>query len=137
VTVRVPAAVETRVRRKWSRRAKLIGAGGIVLYLSCMIVPFVLFDRPWIFMQAFAMFNIGLAGGVRYLKAARLIELGKDQPVPDEHTRRLVDQYEERIRVEGRREVAGGSLSMPRTATEGELSLPRGGDLSVSDENGR
>ena len=129
--VQVPAPIEQRVRRKWSRRAKLIGYGLLAFYVGLLLAGFFLFKGGawWIF-----IWGSGFAAGIRYLRVGRSLE--GDFVQIDDQTRNLIVDYEAKIRIEGQREVAHGTLSVAPMETDGELSLAAdAGRLSEAEED--
>jgi hypothetical protein len=130
VPIQVPAVVEARLRKRWSRRAKLIGIGLFAGYAILLVLLFRFNVGPWIYFVT----TSGVAVAVRYLRAGRhLAEQG--ELIADQQTQELIGSYEEKIRIEGEREVAHGSLSMPSGLEDGKLSLPREASaLSSSEE---
>ncbi len=120
MALQIPASVERRVRQKWSRRAKLTGYVVLTLYIALLFAAmFLVKSRIWLVF----MWSSGFAVGIRYLRAGRLLEREGDNAIVDEATKRLLNEYEERIGLEGRREVAGGTLSMPTGTGDGKVSL--------------
>jgi hypothetical protein len=130
VSIEVPVPVEQRVRKKWSRRAKRIGWGVIGAYFlfSILGIFFLRGSHAFLF-----LWMTGIGMGIRHLRTAKLLEQD-DAVAPDDQTANLLQDYEAKIQSEGRREVLGGTLSLPAGASEGELSLAREpGRLSVQD----
>jgi hypothetical protein len=68
------------------------------------------------------MWGSGIGLGVRYLRAGRSIERADANDL-DDPTKELVVDFEQKILVEGQREVASGTLSMSAPETDGKLSL--------------
>ena len=118
--LRLPAPIEARLRKKWSRRAKLIGYTLVLAYVGLMI---------WFILATEVSIGVVIAGGsaiavgYRYLQAARHLEKGHETAV-DIPTRQILERFQQRVRQEGAREVIGGALSEPVDAGEaGELSV--------------
>lgn len=125
----MPASVDKRVRKKWSRRAKLIGYGLLAGYCGFLVTTLLLFETGTWFVFAWSS---GFAAAIRYLRAGRLLESNPEVAIVDEATEKLLVDYREKIRVEGQREVAAGTLSIPDApGGTGELSFtPEAGALS-------
>ena len=120
--IQVPAPVEQRVRRKFSRRAKVIGYLVGAGYLG--IIAWILHTdiRRWWF--ALLLWGAGMGIAKRYLGAARKLEQ-PDSPDPQKkEAKDLVRFYEQKIAAESRRETAHGTLSVAAGETKGELSIP-------------
>jgi hypothetical protein len=132
VPIQVPAPVELRVRKKWSRRAKINGYALLVFYIGVLAAGFYVFKGGAWFVF---VWGSGLAAGIRYLRAARSLE-GADQVPIDEQTRTIIVDYERKIRVDGQREAAHGTLSVAPVETDGELSVVAdAGSLSKPEED--
>jgi hypothetical protein len=126
----VPAPVESRVRKKLSKRARRIGLAVIGGYVLISIAGIFLFRGSHSFLF---LWLTGIGVGVRYLRTANLLEK-EDAVAPDDATANLLNEYESKVRAEAQREVAGGTLSLPAAESKGELSLAReSGRLSIQE----
>jgi hypothetical protein len=132
VPLSIPAPVERRVRKKWSRRAKVIGWTVLSAYLAFVLLAIFFFrGHGWFYF----VWTSGFAAGIRYLRAGRELELPTDSTDVDDSTRKIIGDYEAKILSEGRREVAAGTLSIPATTEDrGQLSIAsQAGGLSEVD----